>query len=177
MKKNIITLVLLLSAMVALSCLFSCGPDRSDTWEARRGPKGDSVVYVRSYDNNGNMLEYYMQYALFHQLFSNGGYNSVNNYYSGHRSYFEGPSYSEYRKYQPIVRPTPVHVNSTTHSRVSTGSSSNSFSSPVRSSSSARSFSSPVKSSSYSSGSSRSFSSPSRSFRSPSRSFSSPSHH
>jgi hypothetical protein len=168
---------------IAIAGLFACNGDVDTSHEAQWSKDGkDSVVYVRYKDDNGNWVNFYMQYLLFNSLFNQGGYNACYNYHRTH----EMPSYyqNRYTSYRPRVQKTetstghhtPAKSNSSPSRSWSSGSSSSgSHSSPSRSSSSpSRSYSSPSRSSSSPS---RSYSSPSRSYSSPSRSYSSPSRH
>jgi hypothetical protein len=183
--------LLLLLAIVAL---FACNDESTEgaasSHEQQWSADGkDSVVYVRYKDDNGNWVNFYMQYLLFNSLFNSGGYNACyNHYHSNPAQYYNVSHYSSYRPRANVSEPpaTGHHViksnSSPSRSSWSSGSSSSSSSSkssssPSRSSSSS-SYSSPSRSSgsSYSSPS-RSYSSPSRSYSSPSRSYSSPSRH
>lgn len=161
-------LIVILSVIVIL---ISCSEKKESSWEAKYSPDGkDSVVNVNYVDNSGNQNNFFMNYLMFRMLFGNGGYQSVNNYYTTHKMEFSSPSsYSNYK-------PKPTYSSSSSSSPVrgysspSTSSSSRSLSSPSRSSG----YSSPSRSSGYSSPS-RSYSSPARSYSSPSRGYSSPS--
>lgn len=174
-KTVIIPIIL---ALLLVSCR------QADRHERQWSDNGkDSVVYVQAYDNNGNMMQYYMNYLLFQSLFNSGGYNACHSYYRSHPGEFTTQyRYTSYRSRdaQPTASATTSKSSSySSPSRSSSSSSSSystpkSYSSPSRSSSSSSSYSSPSRSSSYSSPS-RSYSSPSRSYSSPSRSYSSPS--
>lgn len=149
----------LLFIAVAALFLSSCVSKPQSSHEVRWSEdKHDSVVYVNHYDNNGNMSSFFVSYLVFHTLFNQGGYGTVHNYYSNHRTELAG-NQSQWSSYKPRA---------------------NTYSSPSSKSSSSynstRSYSSPSRSSSYSSpsrGSGSSYSSPSRSYSSPS--YSSPS--
>jgi hypothetical protein len=173
--------------LLAIAGLFACNGDVNSSHEAQWSKDGkDSVVYVRYKEDNGNWVNFYMQYMLFQSLFNSGGYNACYGHYQQNAGHYT-VSNRYYSNYQPRTRVGPSttghHVpakSSSSPSRSwSSGSSSSHSSSPSRSSSSpsrssGSSYSSPSRSSSSSS---RSYSSPSRSYSSPSRSYSSPSRH
>jgi hypothetical protein len=174
--------------LITVLGLFACNDEGdSSTHEQQWSSDGkDSVVYVHYKDDNGNWVDFYMQYVLFNSLFNSGGYSACYNHYHSNPTHYYSNNY--YTNYSP----RPSSDRSSTNDRVpvksysspsrsnwssSSSASSKSHSSPSRSSSSS-SYSSPSRSSgsSYSSPS-RSYSSPSRSYSSPSRSYSSPSRH
>jgi len=176
--------------LIAIIGLFACN-DESDTssHEQQWSSNGkDSVVYVRYRDDNGNWVDFYMQYMLFNSLFNSGGYSACYNHYrSNPTQYYSNNYYTSYHPRTSSIKSSTDHnvsVRSASSPSRSTSpnwsnsssSSSKSYSSPSRSSGS--SYSSPSRSSSsgYSSPS-RSYSSPLRSYSSPSRSYSSPSRH
>jgi len=93
--KNI--LKLLLASFIFLTAA-SCKKNNETSHELAWNESGnDSIVKVQSYDNNGNLLEYYMYYTIFNNLFNRGGYGAVNNYYSEHRSSLDR-NYGNYTK-------------------------------------------------------------------------------
>ena len=177
MKKLIILSVILMS-------LVSCRQEEKSSHQMKwSNDQKDSVVYVNYRGEDGQMNSFFMNYLMFRMLFNNGGYSSVNNYYSSHRSEFS--NYSKFGNYGE--KKITLSSSSPSRSAIKNGEKATSItnrilSSPSRSHSSpTKSYSSPSSSKSYSSPSrsysttSRSYSSPSRSYSSPSRSYSSPS--
>lgn len=148
--KKLLSLFLISAALLFNSCYQQQQPG----YQVITGPSGQQMV---QYQDNGQTL--LMDYLLWNQLYSNGGYNSIRNYNTTHTVVHYVPSqYSSWKSssYSPssALRSNPS-VNTGTSFKPSTSSgfrsSSSTFSSkPSTSSSSFRSSSS--NSSSRSSG-------------------------
>jgi hypothetical protein len=104
--KNIFKLVLALTLIVST---VSCRQNRQPYHEVVYNAQGEQMVKVQDYDQNGNLIEYYIAYAMFNQLYNNGGYRSVNHYYYDNRPAFDR-SYVNYdRAYQYDSNPRQTY--------------------------------------------------------------------
>jgi hypothetical protein len=104
--KNIFKLLLGLTLFIST---VSCRQNRQPYHEVVYNAQGEQMVKVQDYDQNGNLIEYYIAYAMFNQLYNNGGYRSVNHYYYDNRPAFDR-SYVNYdRAYQYDTNPRQTY--------------------------------------------------------------------
>lgn len=141
--KNLLTRILLASTMLIVTTvsITSCNkkPETSNHQLSWDQTGNDSIVKVQSYDDHGNLLQYYMAYTMFNHLFSSGGYGAVNNYYTNNRvaldNQYAGYNNSyKYRKTSTLV-PHSTSTTNTTYKSSSPVRSNNNYksSSPARS--------------------------------------------
>lgn len=107
--------MLMILAITATS-LTSCRDNRNPYHNVVYNAQGEEMVKVQDYDENGNLLTYFIAASMFNRLYSSGGYGAVNRYYYGNRSNLDR-NYNTYnRNYsfdeQPRYRQTSP-VNST----------------------------------------------------------------
>lgn len=108
--KNIFKFILILTVLIGT---VSCQQNRQPYHNVVYNTQGEQMVKVQDYDQNGNLIEYYIAYAMFNQLYNNGGYDAVNTYYYGHRTYFDN-NYGNYnRVYHYDKSPIQKFVNNT----------------------------------------------------------------
>ena len=116
--------------------LASCeeSPPPTSSYETRwSDDKKDSVVYVNYVNQDGGQSSFFMNYLLFHTLFSRGGYGAVYNHYTT----------------SPSARLNNAHYsNYSPHRSTSDGTWKDTYSSPSRKSNSSPSYTPPRPSSS-----------------------------
>jgi hypothetical protein len=109
MKKFISIFLLTALTLGTVSCRENRQPYHNVVYNAQ----GEQMVQVQDYDQNGNLITYFIAYSLFNRLYNSGGYGAVNKYYYGNRAYFDR-SYATYdRDYS--YDSNPRYVNTKTY--------------------------------------------------------------
>lgn len=119
----ILLLALVISIVAGCNGCYTYTQSPNPQYEVLQSPTGMQQVVVT--DNSGT--QFLMDYILFNQLMSSGGYNTVTNYYHVHRNSYPVYVRSNYSSWKSVGSGTYRNYSSNSYKNTTPSSSGNSY--------------------------------------------------